>query len=98
MRDPALEKKLRDFRFEQLELRHSIRLLFQGSVVLVSLVALLVALFHERWSMAVFLALAAGGLALVSGISMLLSRRCALADLQRELSPGETYEPPGSAL
>ncbi len=98
MRDPALEKKLRDFRFEQLELRHSIRLLFQGSVVLVTLLALLVALFHERWSMAVFLALAAGGLALVSGISMLLSRRCALADLQGELSPGETYDPPDSAL
>ncbi|MCR9186100.1 MAG: hypothetical protein NXH81_11950 [Halieaceae bacterium] len=98
MRDPALEKKLRDYRFEQLELRHSIRLLFQGSVVLVSLVALLVALFHEHWPMAVFLALAAAGLALVSGISALFSRRCALADLQRELSPGETYEPPRSVL
>tara|TARA_R110000772_G_scaffold268721_1_gene398014 strand:+ start:2988 stop:3284 length:297 start_codon:yes stop_codon:yes gene_type:complete len=98
MRDPALEKKLRDYRFEQLELRHSIRLLFQGSVTVMSLVALLLALFHERWPVAVFLALAAAGLALVSGVSMLLSRRHALAELQRELSPGETYEPPGTAL
>jgi|TARA_R100000005_G_scaffold95125_1_gene75476 hypothetical protein len=98
MRDPVLEKKLRDYRFEQLELRYSIRYLVQGSVVVVAVSGFLVAVFHAHWPAAVFLALAAAGLALVAGTAMRLSRRRALAQMRRELPADEPYEPPGDVL
>lgn len=98
MRDPALEKKLNDYRFEQLELRHLIRYLFHGIVAVASVLALVVALFGEQWPAFVFLALAGGGLGLASGTAMLLSRRCALEDIRRELPTGQSYEPPSDIL
>lgn len=98
MRDPALEKKLSDYRFEQLELRYSIRFLFHGIVAVVSVLALIVAVFGEQWPASVMLALAGGGLGLVAGTAILLSRRRALEDIRRELPAGQSYEPPNSIL
>ncbi|GEM_PF-2562790 len=98
MRDPALEKKLRDYRFEQLELRYSIRYLVRGSVVVVAVTGFLVAVFHAQWPAAVFLTLAAAGLAVVAGSAIRLSRRRAVAEMRRELPADEPYEPPGDVL
>lgn len=98
MRDPALEKKIRDYRFEQLELRYSIRYLVQGSVVVVAFTGVLVAVFNAQWPAAVFPALAAAGLAVVAGTAMRLSRSRALAQVRRELPADEPYEPPGDVL
>jgi NADH:ubiquinone oxidoreductase subunit K len=98
MRDPVLEKKLRDYRFEQLELRFSIRYLVQGIIAVVVVTGFLVAVFRGQWPAAVFLTLAAAGLAVVAGVAMQLSRRRALAQMRRELPADEPYEPPGDLL
>ena len=98
MKHPALEKKLRDNRFEQLQNRHVWRYLFHGCVAVVSVLALLVALFSSDWPGAVFLVLAAVGLTLACAAAVYLSRKHAQEDMQRELPGNADYTPPDSLL
>lgn len=94
MKYPPLEHKLRTYRFEQLQTRYMLHYWFQGLIALVSVIALLVALFKEQVLPAVFLVCTAAGLSLVSIAADYLGRRRALQTLRCELPPGETYEPP----
>ncbi|WP_101522383.1 hypothetical protein [Kineobactrum sediminis] len=98
MKDPALEQKLRDTRFEELQSRHAYRYLFHGCVAVTSVLALLLALFKEDWPGAVFLVLSAAGLTLVCTVSIYLSRRCAFEDMRAELPHDADYIPPDSLL
>jgi hypothetical protein len=94
MKYPPLENKLRDYRFEQLQTRYMLRYWLQGIVAVISVMALLVALFMEQVVPAVFLVFAAAGVCLVSVAAHYLGRRRALEALRRELPPGESYELP----
>tara|TARA_R110002110_G_scaffold184698_4_gene391534 strand:+ start:12216 stop:12512 length:297 start_codon:yes stop_codon:yes gene_type:complete len=94
MKYPPLEHKLRTYRLEQLQTRYMLRYWFHGLIALVSVMALLVALFKEQVLPAVFLVFTAAGLSLVSVAADCLGRRRALQTLRSELPPGETYEPP----
>ncbi|MDO8860506.1 hypothetical protein Q6D67_02245 [Haliea sp. E1-2-M8] len=94
MKYPPLENKLRTYRFEQLQTRYMLRYWFQGIIALISVMALLVALFREQALPAAFLVLAAGGFSLVTLTAGYLGRKRALQALRSELPPGETYEPP----
>ncbi len=94
MKYPPLENKLRTYRFEQLQTRYMLRYWAQGIIALISVMALLVALFKEHALPAVFLVLAAGGVSLVSLAAAHLGRKRALVALHRELPQGESYEPP----
>ncbi|MEQ9462438.1 MAG: hypothetical protein RJQ10_02160 [Haliea sp.] len=98
MKYPPLENKLRDYRFEQLQTRYMLRYWGQGIVVLISVMALLVALFRDQALSAAFLVLSAAGFALTSLVAGYLGRRRALRALRRELPPGESYEPPRELL
>ncbi len=94
MKYPPLENKLRTYRFEQLQTRYMLRYWLQGIIALISVMALLVALFGEQAMPAALLALAAAGFGLVSLAAGHLGRKRALQALRRELPPGESYEPP----
>lgn len=94
MKYPPLEHKLRTYRFEQLQTRHLLHYWFHGIIALISLMALLVALFREQLSPAVLLVLVAVGFTVINLIAVYLARKRALEVLQAELPAGETYEPP----
>lgn len=98
MKHPALEQKLRDTRFEELQNRHVYRYLFHGCVAVTSVLALLLALFREDWPGAVFLVLSAAGLTLVCTVAFYLSRRHAFEDLRAELPHDADYTPPDSPV
>jgi hypothetical protein len=98
MNYPPLEHKLRTYRFEQLQTKYMLRYGFQGTVALISVMALGVALFKEHALPAAILAMAAAGFSLVCLAAGYLGRRRALKALHRELPPGETYEPPPELL
>ncbi|MFU8764838.1 MAG: hypothetical protein ACNA7T_09960 [Haliea sp.] len=98
MKYPPLEHKLRTYRFEQLQTRHLLRYWFHGIIALISVMALLVALFREQLLPAVFLVFTAVGFALLNLVAGHLARKRALEALQRELPQGETYEPPQEVL
>ncbi len=91
MKYPPLEKKLNDYRFEQLQTRYMLRYWLQGAIALTSVMALLVALFPGRALPAALLVLAAAGFSLISLAAGHLGRKRALRE---ELPPGESYEPP----
>lgn len=90
---PPLEQKLRDMRFEQLWSRHWRRCFFQGLILLAIAMALLVAIFRDHWHAALWVAFACAGLAVVSGVAILISRKHALAVLREELPEGSSYDP-----
>lgn len=94
MNYPPLEQKLRTYRFEQLQTKYMLRYGFQGTVALISVMALGVALLKEHALPAAFLAMAAAGFSLVCLAAGWLARKRALEALHRELPPGETCEPP----
>lgn len=94
MKYPPLENKLRTYRFEQLQTRYMLRYWLQGIIALLSVMALLVALFREQALPAAFLVLAAAGFGLVSLAAGYLGHKRALEALRRELPPGESYEQP----
>jgi len=94
MKYPPLEHKLKTYRFEQLQTKYMLRYGLQGVIVLISVMALLVALFKEQALPAAFLVMAAAGFSMVCIVSGHLGRKRALEALRRELPPGESYEPP----
>lgn len=94
MKYPPLEHKLRTYRFEQLQTKYMLRYGFQGTVALISVMALLVALFKEHALPAALLVIAAAGFSLVFVVAGHFGRKRALEALRSELPPGETYEPP----
>lgn len=94
MKYPPLEHKLRTYRFEQLQTRHLLRYGFHGIIALIGVMSLLVALFREQLSPAVWLVFAAVGFTVINLVAVYLARKRALEGLQAELPSGETYEPP----